>query len=192
MAKKVSVKTIEKVMKNTYCPTTTVRWNDIDITVTNTISLVDMMQLVADVVSGCFESGSGQYTPEVEDFLLRSSVVEKYSNVSLPDDVAKRYDVLYKTDIYPSIVDAINPAQYLEIGSAIKKKVDAIIRSNADLINEKVSTLESFILDLKAKAEGAFSLINAEDVALIRNAIKDGEFSAESFAKAYISAKKDQ
>ena len=84
--RRISINAMDSIMKTQYENITTECWNEIDITIKRTISLGDMLSFVNDVVASCFQD-NGEFMPEVLDFAIRSNIILKYSNVSLPDNL---------------------------------------------------------------------------------------------------------
>ena len=74
--KRVSINALEKVMKSTYTPEEVITWHDIEVTITKTLPLKDVIGMVNDVVESCFAMEDGDFLPEIRDFAIKSAVLE--------------------------------------------------------------------------------------------------------------------
>lgn len=92
----------------------------VDVVVQKTIPLQEVMQFVADVVASCVDEADGRYMPEVLPFAIKAHVLTSYTNLTLPSDVKKQYDLIYNTKVVDQVVDQINQVQYFEILDAIQ------------------------------------------------------------------------
>ena len=184
--KKISVNAIEKVMKGTHVPSVTAEWNGLEVFIANTIPLNAMMQFVQDVYGGCFMVDTGEYVPEVKDFLIRSSVIEKYTNISLPSNISKRYDILYRTDIYSFVLNYINGDQIDHMFDAIDRRIECAVSANVSGITRQVSNLYSSLEDLEKKTEQLFSGLGEDDIRNITQALGSGNIDEDKLVEAYI------
>ena len=184
--KKISVNAIEKVMKETHVPSVTAEWNGLEVFIANTIPLNAMMQFVQDVYGGCFMVDTGEYVPEVKDFLIRSSVIEKYTNISLPSNISKRYDILYRTDIYNFVLSYINGDQIDHMFDAIDRRIECAVNANVSGITRQVSNLYSSLEDLEKKTEQLFSGLGEDDIRNITQALGNGNIDEDKLVEAYI------
>lgn len=184
--KKISVNAIEKVMKETHVPSVTAEWNGLEVFIANTIPLNAMMQFVQDVYGGCFMVDTGEYAPEVKDFLIRSSVIEMYTNISLPSNISKRYDILYRTDIYSFVLSYINGDQIDHMFDAIDRRIECAVNANVSGITRQVSSLYSSLEDLEKKTEQLFSGLGEDDIRNITQALGSGNIDEDKLVEAYI------
>lgn len=120
-----------------------------DITIKPVLSFEEMLEFVADVVDTCFTEETGEYYPELMDFAIRYNVLTKYANFRMPEDPAKRYDLVYRTDAYWTVIDNINITQFNEIKKYISQKVDHMERQSEAVATkqlvELVNKMNSFI-----------------------------------------------
>ena len=128
--KRISINTMDKIMKERFDNTITEQWCDIDVRIKKTLSFTEMMEFVNDVVLSCFQEDGG-FVPEVMDFAIKSNILSKYANFSLPDNLEHRYEIIYKTDAVEMVCGKINNTQLNEIVSSIKNKVKFLCDSNA-------------------------------------------------------------
>ena len=81
----------------------------LQLTVRAMISAADAAQFIDAVLQPCW-NGSGYYY-EMIDFAFRCAVITCYSNVRLPEKVEEKYDVVYGTDLYDTILQYANRGQ---------------------------------------------------------------------------------
>ena len=142
---RISVSLLEKIVKDKYSPISTVTWNGLEITVKESLSFKEMILFVDGVVKGCFASDDGAYMPEVKDFVIKCSILEDYTNLTLPQGIERKYDIIYHSDIADVIMSKINASQYYEMITAIDKRIDAIVNANVDNFNKQVNSMNDAI-----------------------------------------------
>ena len=183
--RRISINAMDSIMKTQYENITAECWNEIDITIKRTISLGDMLSFVNDVVASCFQD-NGEFMPEVLDFAIRSNIILKYSNVSLPDNLEHRYAILYCTDIVNFIRGHADQEQVDEIINAIHRKVDYLCNTNVCAIQSKLNELISAFDNLQSKTADVFNNISSDDVAKLASVLSSGELSEEKIVAAYM------
>jgi hypothetical protein len=182
--KKISITTLEKTMAD-YVPTTTFEWRGIEITVNKTLSLEDMMLFVNNVTSLCFRESDGEYLPEIKDCVIKSCIVELYTNLTLPSNISRKYDLLYRTDVINAIVEHINQVQFREIIDAIDCKIDNVAQANIEVTNRQITELYTTFNSLQERIEGIFSGVTQEDLVNLVSAMGNGAIDEEKLVQAY-------
>jgi len=104
---------------------TQVVWNGITITVRKMLGLEELPQFISTVLDTCWVGE--YYAKEMVDFVLRCAVIAMYSNVTLPDDSEIRYKILYGTDLYNTVCDAINYDQLESLQKSINMYVNSVL-----------------------------------------------------------------
>ena len=125
MAKKeqrVSINTFEKLAKDNFADQDTVQWLGVDVVIKHTIPLRDVLQFTKDIVDTTFME-DGTFVPEISDFAVKSGMVEYYSNLTLPENLEKQYELIYKTGVSDMIYEHINQRQLDEIVNAANRKI---------------------------------------------------------------------
>ncbi len=143
-----------------------------------------MMSFVAEVVDSCFDKGGG-YLPEVLDFAIKSSIILRYTNVSLPDNLEHRYALLYGGDLVDFVYRHINAAQLDEIVTAVNRKLDYLCRANISTVVKRADELVSSFEDLQKRVGALFDGVSKEDVTRLVNAIGDDGLREEKIVEAY-------
>lgn len=105
----------------------TIEWGGYEICVTRTITLPKMLEFVANAAESCF-GDDGSFIPEIMDFAVKSNIISMYTNIKLPKDLKKQYELLYMTNLCEEVVKQINNQQITEILNSVASKV----KYNAD------------------------------------------------------------
>lgn len=133
---KVSVATIEQVMKEQFGnDVKKVEWCGVEIEYKEVLTMVEMKAFVDGVVDASFDN-DGDYMPEFTDWLIRTNMIQLYTNVRMPQNIEKQYDILYRTDLYEQIAGLIDQRQYAKIMDAIEQKLE--YRRNSDVTAMRV------------------------------------------------------
>lgn len=189
--KRISITTLDKIMKEKCTSTKSVIWNDVEITVQRTLPYIDVLNFVNLVVRSCFDTETNEYFPEIKAFAIRCCVLEKYANFSLPSNIERRYDLVYNTDAYETVIQHINANQFNEILDAIDKKVENLANANVAAINKQINTIYNMFNSLQEQFNEIFSGITPEDASKFMQTIADGKFDEEKLVQAYMAQSKE-
>ena len=187
--KRISINTMDKIIKERFSNTVTEQWCDIDVRIKKTLSFTEMMEFVNDVVLSCFQEDGG-FVPEVMDFVIKSNVLSKYANFSLPDNLEHRYEIINKTDVVDMVCSKINNTQLNEIVASINHKVKFLCDSNAMTIKRQVNDLISAFNDLQTRTAGMFDGVSAEDIAKLADVLSSGKLDESKIVEAYLNQTK--
>ncbi len=168
--------------------TTTFGWNGTNIEVKRYLNLMDMMTFVDTVVESCFSDESGNYYPEMKDFVARSCIMEIYANIDMPDDIAQRYDIVYQTTIVSEIMQHIDIDQFEEIMRAvdrrIKAKLDEMNSANEMQARELMQAVETLLDTIK----GMFDGVDNDTIKQIASAIPNMSVNEDAVVRAVVDA----
>ena len=188
-SKKISIGSFDKVVQSQRENDKSIDWHGIEVNVKHTIGLTDMMEFVNDAVESCF-SEAGSFVPEVMDFAIKSNILSRYANFTLPDNLEHRYQLIYGSDAVEAVCENINAEQLKEIISAIKCKVNYACDAKTSLIQQKASEMLNAFDDLSKQMTSMFSNISQDDIQKILGAISDGGINEEALVKAYLNQAK--
>ena len=93
-------------------------WNNFRIVIRSYISLQELQKLTEMILMQCWDGE--QYLFEMFGYAIRKSVIQVYTNVSLPDDQELCHSLLYQTDLYKTVCEFINPDQLDDLEKAIQ------------------------------------------------------------------------
>lgn len=183
--KKISILSLEKIMKETAKPTSEIKWKGLNIVIKHTLPLKEMLEFVNDVTKICFAAETGEFLPEVKMFAVKCCVLERYANFNLPSNVERRYNLVYNTDVYEVVMQHINHEQFNEIMDAIDDKVDNAAQANIEAINIQMAEVYNQFNNLQAEINNMFAGINPEDLSKFFGAV-----SATNLVDAYMEQDK--
>lgn len=188
--KKISINALEKCIERRP-ETVDVEWNGLDITIKTRLSFEEMMAFVDGVVQGCFTTDDNSYVPEAKDFVIKCYIVETYSNIKLPQNVNKKYDILYTCDISNFILDNIDQEQFGEIVRGIDTKLKYLVASNINAITVKINELLSGFSNIEDRASQIFEHINQDNIDSIIKAIGNSRIDESKLMDAYLRYKSE-
>ena len=186
--KKISINAFEKVVKEKFNNTITDEWNGLDVVITHTIPLQEVMSLVSEVADNCFLE-DGRYVPEVMQPLLDCGVVERYTNISLPGNLSARYELVMKSGIMDFILSRINSNQYNDIVVAIRDKLDYMCDSKTVEFNRAMDKMTASMNEIQESTKDLFSKISPDDIQKIIGAYGDERTIEEKVVDEYIKQK---
>lgn len=190
---KVSVGSIDNIIKETYTATVTEEWNGINVTITKTLSLRDMIAFVDNVVKSCFRQGTNEYMPEIKDFAIKSNILERYANFRMPSNIEHQYDIIYHTDVIDFVLKYVNIQQFREIQIAIDKKIDVLAEMNVQMVYKKIDDMVNAFEDFQRKMENTIGGVTKDDMAKVMSAISDGGvFDQGKLVEAYMAHTKGE
>lgn len=185
--KNVSISQVEKVMKDMRINEVTFNWHDVEITVKTQVSFTDLMAMVQSIAGSCFAVNNGEYVPQAKELALRSSVVENYSNVRLPDNLDRKYEILMATDLYESILERINPKQREQLFTSVDEKVSAMVDANIAQMQHRIDEQVKAMNDLFTQMQEIFSGVSADDIQKLTKALAEhGALDEEKMMNVYL------
>lgn len=187
--KRISISTMDEILKR-FDNTETVQWNGLDVVITKTLSLEEMMAFADSVVKSCFDQKSGAYMPEIKDFAVRSNVMERYANFSLPSNVKHQYDMVMRSGAFEMILNYVDHAQFNELMRSIDAKLQNAAEANVQAFITKMDDVATAFTGVQAKMEQLFSDVSAEDIGKLVGGIANGEASADDIVKSYLELTK--
>lgn len=181
---KVSVAAWERIAKEcAESPVAVVDWHGEQLKVRRRLGLAEMAALVNKVVTDCFGSDLTEYHPEAKRFATARGFLYFYSNITLPVNVSKQYELISSTDIYDTVLRVVDKEQYTEIMEAIEEKIESLLDYNTKMIDKKLSELSEAIDQFSSIFEG----ISSEDLAKISSAMVSGKLDEEKLMRAYLT-----
>ena len=190
--KRITINAFEKVMKENYQPIVEVEWNGLTIEIKRTLSLQEVISFVEGVADACFDEETGDYLPEVKDFLIKSFVLEKYANFTMPSNSNSMYELIYCTDAFATVMNHINTEQFGEIEMAIDDKLDYKTNAGIEAMNKQMATIFSSFEDIEKNLSQLFSSVDNESVAKLVEALGNGKIDEEKLVKAYLEEKEPE
>lgn len=173
-----------------YTPVIEINWRGIPIQITKHLSLEGMLSFVENVVSNCFAYDTGAYIPEARDFITRCAILESYTNLTLPDDINEKYDVVYSSNIVSFVLQQIDQGEFNSICTAIEKKIDNLAQSNIEALTKQMNEVVAGFNTLEQNLSNIFNGIDNETIAKVAGAIVKGGFDEDKLVKAFMAERK--
>lgn len=187
--KKISIGSLDKVIKENFVNKTTAEWRGLEVTLKHSLSFTEVLEFVNDVVMSCFHEKSG-FMPEVMDFAIKSNILSKYANFSLPDNLEHRYEIIYNSDAVDFVCQNINIQQLREITASIDRKISHLCNTNVMNIQKQMMELVSAFENMQQKTSDMFANFTPDDLAKIVGAIDEGGLNEEKIVRAYLEQTK--
>lgn len=187
--KKISIGSLDKVIKENFVNKTTAEWRGLEVTLKHNLSFTEVLEFVNDVVMSCFQEKSG-FMPEVMDFAIKSNILSKYANFSLPDNLEHRYEIIYNSDAVDFVCQNINIQQLREITASIDRKISHLCNTNVMNIQKQMMELVSAFENMQQKTSDMFANFTPEDLTKIIGAIDEGGLNEEKIVRAYLEQTK--
>lgn len=166
---------------------TKLSWNGVDIKIRHTLPFSAMMTFVDYVSKLCFSEESGAYLPEVKDFGIKTSILELYAGIEMPDEIEDMHKLVYCSDLVNCVVECINKTQLSEIANAIEEKIKHIASANVEAITYQMNDLYNSFANLESQISKAFSGVSSEDMAKIAEAISGNGLDDAKIIESYMS-----
>lgn len=191
--KTVSVAELDRVIKEqlegSVVAVNGVKWLGLTIEVKNFIGLNEVVQLAEEVAGNSFLADGEGFIPEVTEFCFRKAVIEHYTNIRLPQNAGKIYDIVFGTDLYHVIREHIDEDQLVDLRSAVDEKIDH--RRDMQLSTER-ARLNELIAQFNAIGENIeklFGGVSGDDVRELVNAIGKSGIDEEKLMQQYLDRK---
>lgn len=181
--KKVSITLFDKIAKEHFKNEDIIQWHDAEVRVKRTLPLTEMLSFVDDVVGSCFHDKLG-YMPEVKDFAIKSNILTRYTNFSMPNDLEHRYQMIYGTDAVDTVCAAIDTTQLQEIVNSINSKIRFLCDSKANLIQELINNVAEAMEELRDSAKDIFDSLSPDDLKALMGAITDHGLDEQKIVEA--------
>lgn len=188
--KKISVNAFEKAVDSIYEPITNVEWNGLSLIIKRHLNLAEVAKFVDVCVKACFNPDDASYAPEAKDIAIRSCIVAFYTNITLPGNIAKQYELIYHSRILDVVMPNIDQTQLDAIIKAIDDKVEHLASANIEMVNKQMNDLYGALDGVQKQMSEMFNGVDADDIKNIMGALTDGGLDEEKLVKAYMANKK--
>ena len=190
--KRVSINAFEKVMNDMdHGVYTEVNWRGIDILVRKHLPLKTMLEFVANVVGSCV-SDNGNYNPEAKEFAIKTNILTKYANFTMPANIELHYDLVYMTDAVAHVLEYVDEEQMDEIRYAIDERIRYLIHVNVNAVQKQMMDINSAFYNIQNQFSEMFSGMKEGDMKALTDAI--GQYKGlneEALVEAFIKSKHD-
>lgn len=188
--KNISINAFETAVNSFYVPTSVVEWNGLTISIKKHLSLSDVAKFVDICTRACFDTDTNVFAPEIKDVAIRSCIVGFYTNITLPQNVEKQYELFYCSGIVEFVTDYIDDHQLNAIKAAINRKVDHIAAANIEYMYKQMNDFDNAINVIQDKMAEMFEGVDADDIKNVIGALSNGAIDEDKLVKAYIENRK--
>lgn len=186
--KKVSISAVDNIIGERFLNVVTEQWYDVEVKMRRSLPFTEVLAFVDDVVQSCFQR-NGAYVPEVLNFAIKSNIISKYTNVSMPDNLEHRYAILYNSDLVDFVCQHINMQQLQEMVNSINRKLAYMCDTNTVSVQNRLNDLISAFETMQEKTEAMFGDVTPDDMTRLVGAIGDGALTEEKIVEAYMKHK---
>ena len=182
---RISVEAMNEIINDRFPNVETVDYYGEELVINHTIPFDIFCIIVRNAVNGCFNS-NGEYMPENLDFVIRLCVIDAYTNVDLPEDVNDRHYLVYRTDLYNTVLQFINRYQFDCMTNAIREAISVRNNANQALFDRKIGAAIDQINQLGEQFNQIFSGITEEDIKAFIDAVGDDGIDEGKIVKAVV------
>lgn len=186
--KKISINALEKCIERKP-ETVNIEWNGLDITIKTRLSFEEMMAFVDGVAESCFAADTKAFIPVAKDFVIGCLVIEMYSNLTLPQNVNKKYEIVSGCDVVDVILENVDKAQFDNIIKSINEKIRYLIEENLAQATIKTNDLLYSVSDIESKVGDLVSKITPDDMRTLITSISNGKLDEGKLMEAYLESK---
>lgn len=159
--------------------TFTATWAGGEMNVRRRVDFKTLVEIVSMTVEACFDD-LGAYLPEAKAIVMWSYIVDKYTDVELPDDIEARANVLIYTDLSNAIRECVDVDQIFAIEDAVDKRIkNSIDAGNNVLMNGVMNTYAS-LAAIHSEMENALKQIGGVEPAKFFNVADANNDEAKS------------
>lgn len=158
-------------------------------------SLSDIFQVVTDVVDGCFLD-NGEYLPELVEFLFYRSLINNFTNVTLPADLSVCYDFVMNSGNGSEMQYIFDEdVEFMWVGQlkkAIGQKLHYMADTGIATLKHKMEELFVALDNFSEQSSALFDGITPEDRDRLISAVDSiGAIDEEKLVKAFIKHDKE-
>lgn len=88
------------------------------------VGLAEFAGAVEGIAESCFKGGA--YKAWARDFATRNSIITTYTNITLPKNINKCFDLIMNTPVYEAVVSYIDPEHLQRLEVAVDEQIDAM------------------------------------------------------------------
>ena len=166
----------------------TLEWGDLKLEVKYNLPIADAMGFVDDVVASCFQDG--EYYPEALDIARRRETVLRYANVTLPEDIASLYKILYFTDLYNQIYELVDWDQLDTLWTDINVRIDMIRNDRRAAVEKQMADMYAMMKSLSDVLGETVGDVTGEQVTEFMKALANNQIDEGKIVSALLDEKK--
>ena len=185
--KMISVEKMDEIMKDYFPAETVIDYHGQELVVYRTVPFIVFCDMVRKIAGACFNPDTGEYMPEVREFATRASVMEAYTNIRVPQNPEHQYQMLYCTDLWDIIINAISGSQYLDLDTSIDERIRVRNDANRVEFESEVQRVVDTITQTGEQITEIFQNVSADDLQNLVGAIENGAVDENKLVQAVVS-----
>lgn len=167
---------------------TVIEWGGYEICITRTITLPKMLEFVANAAESCF-GDDGSFIPEIMDFAVKSNIISMYTNIKLPKDLKRQYELLYMTNLCEEVVKQINNQQITEILNSVASKVKYNADSRVNQAHAEIRKIAEGFAETKERLDILTGFFSDADIRAVVE--KFANMDEKTFVREYAATLMD-
>lgn len=157
-------------------------WNGLSIRISPTLPINKMLEFTANVVESCFDN-DGNYIPEILDFAVKYNIIDKYTNIALPKDMSKQYELLTRSNICDFILQFVDQHQFNEMIRAIDRRLRHLSEARVSELHAAIKRVIDIFSTLQERISVAADNLAGVDMEELMQ--KFSNFSEQAVVKEY-------
>lgn len=186
--KMISVNELEKAAETEYKDSTTIRWGGLDIKVKPNLTAEEARVFYKTIIDSSFNDDGG-YISLSKMVAIRAAVISLYTDIRLPSNGDKAYEILFWTNLYDEVVNMIDKSQLDYIVMAADEQIKYICDNNIESVNKQIGALSDAMEELSGKVGDTFSGVTPEIMQKFILGIAEHGVDAEEIARAVVHEK---
>jgi len=156
-AKKVSVSQLKKLI--TPVEETVVDVCGLQVKVKPILTFADTIGFTSEAVRSIIDEVDENVAYELYDFIIKSLTLKYFTNISLPNDINEQYQLVYETQLFNNVVQAIDDKFYTNLIKAVNNKIQFELQKIQNHIKVKSDLYISQIKDEVQKMLNVYNTI---------------------------------
>jgi|GEM_PF-3420992 len=156
-AKKVSVSQLKKLI--TPIEETVVDVCGLQVKVKPILTFADTIGFTSEAVRSIIDEVDENVAYELYDFIIKSLTLKYFTNISLPNDINEQYQLVYETQLFNNVVQAIDDKFYTNLIKAVNNKIQFELQKIQNHIKVKSDLYISQIKDEVQKMLNVYNTI---------------------------------
>jgi hypothetical protein len=153
--KKISTKSIEQYPKQEKIKILPIKLDnfELEVQVKTSLTVQELIQFETSIVDSVINENG--YFPSLFSYIFNSSVIQFFTNINLPTDLDKKYDIIVNTDLVDKILDIIG-IYVLDLECEIRDKIEyqkQIILQSANPLDSVAKNINDLLATLNTKIE---------------------------------------
>lgn len=182
----ISAAAFEKAVGNEDLCAADFEWNGLNITVKKFLSLKEFVQFVKICTDACINQNTNAYVPEAKDIAIKSLAVQFYTNITLPENMEKQYDLICRSHIFDEILRFADSEQFGVLTGVIDEKIAYLVKANAAAAEKKVNDICGELSALRKQFEAVFGGVSWDGIKNLTAALSETQMSDDVSANAAV------